>query len=66
MMYLQSPPALGTVLYQHLYESIGLILSSLCVQVLYGVPKGNNEDAQALKSNITKGLQGVMGAIDAK
>ena len=37
-----------------------------CVQVLYGVPKGKEEEAQALTASITKGLKGVLGAIDAK
>ena len=36
------------------------------VQVLYGVPQGKEEEARALTAGIKKGLQGVLGAIDAK
>ena len=43
-----------------------MLLNSLCMQVLYGVPRGKEEDAQALTASISSGLRGVMGAIDAK
>ncbi|CAL5227650.1 g10656 [Coccomyxa viridis] len=35
-------------------------------RVMYGVPTGKEEEAQALTKNISSGLRGVMGAIDAK
>lgn len=36
------------------------------LQVLYGTPKGKEEQAQALRESISYGLRGVLGAIDAK
>ena len=35
-------------------------------KVMYGVPKGSEETAQALNASISSGLRGVLGAIDAK
>lgn len=43
-----------------------VFLNSQCLQVLYGVPRGKEEDAQVLTAGISSGLRGVMGAIDAK
>jgi hypothetical protein len=36
------------------------------MQVLYGVPKGKEDEAHVLRQNINNGLRGVLGAIDAK
>ena len=47
-------------------ESMFLSFLSTRAQVLYGVPREREEEAQALTRGISSGLRGVMGAIDAK
>ena len=49
-----------------LLASVPYVLHCSRVQVMYGVPNGKEEEAQALTKNISSGLRGVMGAIDAK
>lgn len=54
--------------WQAMADDVGAAAAVMALpdKVMYGVPKGSEQTAQALNASISSGLRGVLGAIDAK